>query len=322
MQGLLLRTCSQNGSGVEAPDYRLAHASYSRRRRSIRASAGSKTALLTGATGGLGRAIAARARRRGAEPRALLAQGRGARAPGGRACPASIAWPSADLAEPGAALALVGRRGRHRRPRRERRAAGVGQARRASTRREVERALRVNLESPMLMAHALLPANDRARAGPHRDGRFALGRRADRAPVRSTTRPSSACAASRLALREDLRGTRSRRLARRARLRPRRGHVRRLGRRTLRPGWAPTRPQKVGAAVVEAIEKNRGEITVAPFHQVRLAKFAGRHPELAGRLSEQGRGQGGRRGRPRPGRQAVATAIHALVLSAYEVEVL
>ena len=37
--------------------------------------------------------------------------------------------------------------------------------------------------------------------------------------------------------------------------------------------------------MVEAIEKDRGEITVAPFHQVRLAKFAGHHPEFAGRVS-------------------------------------
>jgi hypothetical protein len=41
----------------------------------------------------------------------------------------------------------------------------------------------------------------------------------------------------------------------------------------------------VSAAIVDAIEKDRGEVTVAPFHQVRLAKFAGNHPELAGRVS-------------------------------------
>ncbi len=50
-------------------------------------------------------------------------------------------------------------------------------------------------------------------------------------------------------------------------------------------GMGTTSPQEVSAAVVEAIEKDRGEITVAPFSQARLAKFAGHHPEFAGRLS-------------------------------------
>ena len=50
-------------------------------------------------------------------------------------------------------------------------------------------------------------------------------------------------------------------------------------------GMGTSSPEEVGAAVVEAIEKDRGEITVAPFRQTALAKFAGRHPELAGRLS-------------------------------------
>jgi short-subunit dehydrogenase len=50
-------------------------------------------------------------------------------------------------------------------------------------------------------------------------------------------------------------------------------------------GMGTTTPERVSAAAIDAIEKDRGEIAVAPFHQVRLARFAGRHPELAGRVS-------------------------------------
>ncbi|MFN2612124.1 MAG: SDR family NAD(P)-dependent oxidoreductase [Solirubrobacterales bacterium] len=50
-------------------------------------------------------------------------------------------------------------------------------------------------------------------------------------------------------------------------------------------GLGTTTPQKVGKAVARAIRKNRSEITVAPRRQVGLAKFAGRHPEMAGKVT-------------------------------------
>jgi short-subunit dehydrogenase len=54
-------------------------------------------------------------------------------------------------------------------------------------------------------------------------------------------------------------------------------------------GMGTTTPKKVAKAVERAMDRNRSEITVAPWHQVRLAKFAGRHPEVAGRATRRGR---------------------------------
>jgi short-subunit dehydrogenase len=51
------------------------------------------------------------------------------------------------------------------------------------------------------------------------------------------------------------------------------------------PMMGATTPQKVAKAVEKAISRNRSEIAVAPLLQRRLAIFAGRHPELAGRLT-------------------------------------
>src|SRR5262249_41440634 len=45
------------------------------------------------------------------------------------------------------------------------------------------------------------------------------------------------------------------------------------------------RPEQVGAAVVTAIEGNRGEVTVAPLRQRVLARFAANAPELSSRLA-------------------------------------
>jgi short-subunit dehydrogenase len=44
-------------------------------------------------------------------------------------------------------------------------------------------------------------------------------------------------------------------------------------------------PEQVGAAVVNAIERNRGEITVAPLRQRVLARFAANAPEVSSRLA-------------------------------------
>jgi short-subunit dehydrogenase len=51
------------------------------------------------------------------------------------------------------------------------------------------------------------------------------------------------------------------------------------------PGMGTTTPKKVGKAVVVAIRRNRSEIAVAPRRQRIIASWAGRHPEWAGRLT-------------------------------------
>jgi short-subunit dehydrogenase len=51
------------------------------------------------------------------------------------------------------------------------------------------------------------------------------------------------------------------------------------------PGMGTTTPEKVGKAVVRAIRRNRSEIAVAPRRQRALASWAGRHPEWAGRIT-------------------------------------
>jgi short-subunit dehydrogenase len=54
------------------------------------------------------------------------------------------------------------------------------------------------------------------------------------------------------------------------------------------PGLGTTTPQKVGAAVVRAIESDRNEITVAPLRQRVLTEVGYRHPELAARIQRRG----------------------------------
>ena len=71
-------------------------------------------------------------------------------------------------------------------------------------------------------------------------------------------------------------------------------------------GLGTSSPEEVGTAVADAIERDRGEVTVAPWRQVRAARFAGALPRVGRTDLEQGRREVGRRTRPRPGRQAVA----------------
>jgi hypothetical protein len=44
-------------------------------------------------------------------------------------------------------------------------------------------------------------------------------------------------------------------------------------------------PEQVGAAVVRAIERNQGEVKVAPLQQRAIARFAANLPEVASRLA-------------------------------------
>lgn len=240
-----------------------------------------KTVLLTGATGGLGRAIAKALAGRGAglilssrkreELESLAAE-----------LPGEHRVAVADLAEPGAATALLAE------------AADIdilvanaalpaSGALESFSQTEVERALRVNFESPVLMAHALAPQMEKRGSGHI----VMIGSLSGVAPTARQSLYNGTKFGLRgftLALREDLRGSG----VGASIVEP--GFVREAGMFADSGAKAPaglgtTTPQKVAAAVVDAIERNRGEITVAPFHQVRLSKFAGNHPELAGRIS-------------------------------------
>jgi len=154
-----------------------------------------RTALLTGATGGLGRAIAKAMADRGAK---LALSARKAEAleqlaselpgDGHRVLPS-------DLAEVGAAERLAAEAGEI-----DILVANAGLPAAGwltdFTEEQVVRALRVNLEAPMLLARALFPGMiERGSATSSSSPRSRARRRARAA--RSTTRPSSACAASR-----------------------------------------------------------------------------------------------------------------------------
>ena len=241
-----------------------------------------RTALLTGATGGLGRAIAEALAGRGATVVLSSRKGEeldqlGASLPGSghRAI-------VADLAEEGEALRLVGEAGDL-----DLLVANAGLP--ASGRlegfsqEEIGRALRVNLESPVRMTREFLPVWQ------ERDsGHFVY--MSSMSGFISTPRASLYAATKfglrgfALNLREDLRPTG-------------------IGVSVITPGaiadagmfadsGAPPppgvgtgTPQQVAAAVVRAIERNRAEISVAPRRQRALARFAMFAPELSGRVS-------------------------------------
>jgi short-subunit dehydrogenase len=247
-----------------------------------------RTALLTGATGGLGRAIAAALAERGAT---LVLSARRADAlemladelPGGE----HGVLPS-DLAEPGAGERLVAEAG----------AVDVFVANAGLpgaglltdfTPEQIGRALRVNLEVPMLMARSLLPAMVERGQGhlvfvSSLSGKvasprtsiynatkfglrgFALGLRADLAPKGVGVSLVSP------------------------------GFVREAGMfadsgAKPPPGMGTARPEQVGAAVVRAIERDKVEIGVAPLPQRVMAHFGMASPAIAIRAQSGSAGQ-------------------------------
>ncbi|ACC41069.1 MULTISPECIES: SDR family NAD(P)-dependent oxidoreductase [Mycobacterium ulcerans group] len=241
-----------------------------------------KTVLVTGATGGLGRAIASSLADRGAE---LILSSRkpaeldqlAASLPGRNH--RSIV---SDLAEPGAALALLAEAG-------EIDVLVANAALPASgkletfTAEQVDRALRVNLEIPVQMTRELIPAFTQRGSGhfvfvSSISGKTATARASLYAATKFGIRGFALC------LRDDLRPAG-------------------VGVSVVSPGaisgagmfadsgaTAPPligtgTPDQVGAAVVTAIERNRGEVTVAPLRQRALARFAANAPEIASRLA-------------------------------------
>jgi short-subunit dehydrogenase len=243
--------------------------------------------LLSGATGGLGRAIAEELAAQGAklvlssrkkEDLQELAQS----LPGGARKHKVV--PS-DLAKSGAAEKLV-------------KDAGnvdilvANAALPASgklddfSQQEIERALRVNLESPVKMARELAPKLVRKGEG-HLVFISSLSGRAATARSSLYSATKYGLRGFAFGLREDL-------------------HPHGVGVSVVSPGFvraagmfaesgaAPppgigtTTPQKVAKNVTRAITRNRSEIAVAPRRQRALANFAMRHPELAGRITRRG----------------------------------
>jgi short-subunit dehydrogenase len=247
-----------------------------------------RTALLTGATGGLGRAIAQALAGRGAE---LVLSGRSAEAleglaaelPGGehRVLPADLAEAGAGevlATEAGEVDVLVANAG----------LPGAGRLSDFSP-DQVTRALRVNLEAPMLMARALFPAMVERGSGhlvfvSSLSGKVASPR-------------SSIYNATKFGLRGFALGLR-------ADLVPKGvgvslvspGFVREAGMfadsgAKPPPGLGTARPEQVGAAVVKAIERDKVEIAVAPLTQRAMSHLGLVSPGIAVKAQSGAAGQ-------------------------------
>jgi short-subunit dehydrogenase len=247
-----------------------------------------KTALLTGATGGLGRAIAKALAGRGAK---LMLSGRKAEALAALAAElpgeGHRVLPS-DLAEPGAAEKL---------------AAGAGDVDilvanaglpgsgrlQEMTSEQLLKALRVNLESPMLMARAVEPQMLERGSG-HMVFISSLS-------GKSATPLTSVYNATKFGLRGFALGLRTD-------LDPLGIGVSIVSPGTIReagmyadsgadpiPGLGTGSPQQVAEAVVKAIERNKVEISVAPIQQRFLAHFALASPAIGVKTASGDAGQ-------------------------------
>jgi len=241
-----------------------------------------KTALLTGATGGLGRAIALALAESGTrmilssrKPDELESLAASLPGDGHRAL-------VSDLAEEGAALRLLEEAG-------EIDILVANAALPASgkldtfTQEQIGRALRVNLDSPVRMARELIPPMTGRRSGhlvfiSSQSGQAPTARASLYAATKFGLRGFALC------LREDLRGSGVGVSV----ISP--GPIREAGMFADSGVSAPSltgtgTPEQVGKAVVAAIERNRGEITVAPLRLRAMGRFAANMPELSGRLA-------------------------------------
>ena len=260
------------------------------------------TVLLTGASGGIGHAIARALAARGAK---LVLTGRRAdvleplaRELGGRALALDLADRDAvERARRG------GRRGR-------RSSSPTPRCRRAGTLddftiEEIDRALDVNLRAPIVLAKLLSEPMARARPRPPRLHLLAVGQGGLRRAARSTRRRSSACAASRCALREDLRAVRRRRLDDLPRLHPRRRHVRQRAASSCRAASARARPRtsRAGGRARDRAQPRGGRRRAA-----RRCASARRSPGSRPALSARRQPPHGRRARSPSGSPPAAAA--------------
>ncbi|OBJ49255.1 SDR family oxidoreductase [Mycobacterium sp. 1423905.2] len=241
-----------------------------------------KIVLLTGATGGLGRAIAAALADHGArlvlssrKPRDLdeLA----ASLPGG-----AHRTVVSDLAEPDAAVRLLADAGPIDVLVANAALPASGKLDSFSA-EQIDRALRVNLEVPIQLTRQLIPSFTQRGSGhfvyvSSLSGKMAMPRASLYSATKFGLRGFALC------LRDDLRPAG-------------------VGVSVVSPGaisgagmyaesGAPPppligtgTPAQVGAAVVSAIERNRAEVTVAPLRQRALARIGSNAPEVSSRLS-------------------------------------
>jgi short-subunit dehydrogenase len=247
-----------------------------------------RKALLTGATGGLGRAIATAMAERGAQL-TLSARNRealeqmAAELPGEghRVLPSDLAEPDAAerlAVEAAGTEILVANAG----------LPGAGKLDEFSA-EEVKRALRVNLEAPMLLARALYPAMLEAGSG-HLVFVASLSGKA-------ASPRSSVYNATKFGLRGFALGLR-------ADLDPKGvgvsivspGFIREAGMfadagAKPPPGMGTSTPQQVGAATVKAIERNKVEVTIAPLPQRAGAHLALVSPSLSVKVQSGSAGQ-------------------------------
>ena len=247
-----------------------------------------RKALLTGATGGLGRAIASSLAERGAvlilsarKREALEEMAAGLPGSGHTVLPADLAEPDAAerlAAEAAGTEILIANAGLP--------AAGwLGDF----TPEQVQRALRVNLEAPMLLARALYPAMAEAGSG-HLVFVASLSGKA-------ASPRSSIYNATKFGLRGFALGLR-------ADLAPKGvgvslvspGFIREAGMfadagSKPPPGMGTARPEEVGAATVKAIERNKVEVAIAPLQQRAAAHFALMSPALSARAQSGSAGQ-------------------------------
>jgi len=247
-----------------------------------------RKALLTGATGGLGRAIAKALAQRGAS---VALSGRKAEAlealadelpgDGHRVL-------AADLAQEGAAEKVAGEAGAVDILVANAGLPGTGRLPDQSA-VDLARALRVNLEAPMLLAQALEPAMVERGSG-HMVFIASLS-------GKSATPLSSVYNATKFGLRGFALGLR-------ADLDPLGIGVSIVSPGTIReagmyadsgapplPGLGTGSPEQVAAAVVKAIEQNKVEISVAPVQQRLLAHFALTSPGIAVKIASGEAGQ-------------------------------
>lgn len=241
-----------------------------------------KRALLTGATGGLGRAIAKSladggatlvlSSRKPAELEQLAADLPGA----GHSVAVS------DLAEPGAAERLATEAGEMDILIANAGLPGTGVIEGFDT-NDVQRAIRVNLEAPMILAQKLLPSM-KQRGGGHMVFVSSLSGKvaSPRASVYNATK--FGLRGFSLALREDQIVDRTGIGV--SLVLP--GFIRDAGMfadggADLPPGAGTGTPEQVGAAVVKAITHDRAEIAVAPPHMRVMSNFAHVFPQIAGR---------------------------------------
>lgn len=247
-----------------------------------------RTALLTGATGGLGRAIAAALAGRGAS---LVLSGR--RSEALEALAAELPGDGhrtivADLAEPGAAEKLAGEAGEVDVLVANAGLPGSGRLTEFSS-ESLSGALRVNLEAPMHLARALEPAMLERGSG-HMVFISSLS-------GKSATPLSSVYNATKFGLRGFALGLR-------ADLAPCGVGVSIVSPGTIREagmysdsgappikGLGTGTPQQVGQAVVKAIEGDKVEITVAPVQQRLLAHLALATPAISVKVASGPAGQ-------------------------------